>query len=179
MTQKRLPALPRAAWFFYASTPSNMKLDIGTPGHGWKAACIDAQRGSALLWAPWAPLLVTLMNSKLVYSAFWPRIQRALRIREAMVPVDLTRWHKYELYWGRNFVHFAVSRPGIEGTSVILRAPSPKGPLGFVMWQDNQYLEITPWGRIRWGTLEVPEPQWMEVKHLRIQPCMKMKLPRS
>jgi hypothetical protein len=28
MTGARLPALPRAIWFFYASAPSEMKLDL-------------------------------------------------------------------------------------------------------------------------------------------------------
>jgi hypothetical protein len=34
MTGARLPALPRAVWFFYASPPSDMKLDLETPGWG-------------------------------------------------------------------------------------------------------------------------------------------------
>jgi hypothetical protein len=38
MTGRRMPTLPRVVWFFYASPPSNMKLDLHTPGHGWKAA---------------------------------------------------------------------------------------------------------------------------------------------
>ena len=169
MTQKRLPALPRAVWFFYASTPSNIKLDIDAPGHGWKAACIDAQRFSAILWAPLAPLLVPLMNFKRVYCALWPLIQRALQVREAVIPVDLATWHTYELCWERNFVRFSLSTRGSDSLRTILTAPSPQGPLGFVMWQDNQYLEITPWGRARWGTLNVPEHQWMEVRHLQIR----------
>ena len=48
MTGLRLPALPRATWFFHASPPSDMKLDLDTPGHGWKAATIDALSPAAL-----------------------------------------------------------------------------------------------------------------------------------
>jgi len=170
MTEKRLPALPRAVWFFYASMPSNMKLDMATPGHGWKAASIDAQRGSALLWALLAPLLVPLMNLEPVYRAFWPRIQRALHIGEAPIPVDMTQWHTYVLDWGSKYAQFSLSENDAQSSSTILESPSPHGPLGFVMWQDNQYLQLTPWGRIRWGLLDTPEGQWMEVKELQIQP---------
>jgi hypothetical protein len=170
MTEKRLPALPRAVWFFYASAPSNMKLDVDTAGSGWKAASIDAQRTEGLLWAPLAPLLVPLMNIEAVYHSLWPRIQRGLRIREAIVPIDMTQWHTYELHWGREYSEFSVLQAGSRSQQFELRAPSPRGPLGFVMWQDNQYLVLTPWGRVRWGLLNVPDQQWMEVDYLEITP---------
>jgi hypothetical protein len=170
MTQKRLPALPRAVWFFYASAPSDMKLDFHTPGHGWKAASIDAQRAGALVWAPMAPLLVPLMNLGPLYRSIWPHIQRALRIREAAMPVDMTQWHTYVLHWGKEYSRFRLLGEGASPSGTILAAPSPRGPLGFVMWQDNQYLVLTPWGRIKWGLLDVPSRQWMEVDYLEIAP---------
>ena len=170
MTQKRLPALPRAVWFFYASTPSDMRLDMDVPGHGWKAASIDAQRASALAWAPLAPLLVPFMNLTPVYSACWPRIQRDLRIREAIIPLDMTRWYTYVLHWGKNYSRFSLVEDCAGSSNPLLVAPSPRGPLGFVMWQDNQYLVLTPWGRLKWGLLDVPNHQWMEVDYLSITP---------
>lgn len=170
MTEKRLPALPRAIWFFYASAPSNIKLDIDVPGHGWKAACIDAQRPSALLWVPLAPLAVPLMNFAPVYRILWPRIQRGLNIREAAIPVEMPQWHIYELQWGRESARFSVAQQGSSSRHTVLDAPSPGGPLGFVMWQDNQYLVLTPWGRIRWGLLKVPHGQCMEIDSLEITP---------
>jgi hypothetical protein len=170
MTEKRLPALPRAAWFFFASSPSDMKLDIDTPGAGWKATCIDAQRTGGLLWAPLAPLLVPLMNINSVYRALWPHVQHDLRISEATIPVDMTQWHTYELHWGRENSQFSVLQGDSSCQRVVLHSPSPRGPLGFVMWQDNQYLVLTPWGRIRWGLLDVPAGQWMEIDYLEITP---------
>ena len=170
MTHKRMPTLPRAIWFFYASAPSDMKLDISVPGRGWKAASIDAMRGKALAWAPFVPLMVPLMNLAPIYRRIWPRIQHDLRIREAIIPNDMRRWHTYELHWGAKHSEFRVLSDA-EGSSVsILVAPSPKGPLGFVMWQDNQYLVVTPWGRIKWGLLDVPGQQWMEVADCEIVP---------
>ena len=165
MAGARMPALPRALWFFYGSPPSNMKLDLRTPGYGWKAATIDALRPAALLLAPLAPLMVALMNLRPLYRALWPPIQRTLNVREATVRADLTTWHTYAIEWGRERTHFRV-----DDEPVLEEAPSPRGPLGFVMWLDNQYMVATPQGRIGWGLLDVPGRQWMEVDRLAIEP---------
>ena len=164
MTGARMPALPRAVWFFYGSPPSNMKLDLQTPGHGWKAATIDALRPAALLLAPLAPLAVLLMNLRPLYCALWPPIQRALNARETKVEVGMTEWHTYVLEWGAEQARFSV-----DGEPVLKDAPSPRGPLGFVMWLDNQYMVATPQGRLGWGLLDVPGRQWMEVDRLVIE----------
>jgi hypothetical protein len=37
------------------------------------------------------------------------------------------------------------------------------------MWLDNQYMVVTPWGRLGWGLLDVPSRQWMEVDWLAIE----------
>lgn len=163
MTGARMPTLPRAIWFFYASPPSNMKLDLYTPGHGWKAATIDALCPAACLLFPLAPLVIPLMNIRPLYRALWPSIQRSLSIREIMIEIVMTEWHTYVIEWGIERAHFSV-----DGQLVLKDAPSPRGPLGFVMWLDNQYMVITPWGRLQWGLLDAPGQQWMEVKHLII-----------
>jgi hypothetical protein len=165
MTGARTPALPRALWFFYSSPPSNMKLDLHTPGHGWKAATIDALRPVAFLLAPPAPLAVLLMNLRPLYHALWPPIQRALNIRETTVEAEMTEWHTYVVKWETERTCFSV-----DGGTVLEDAPSPRGPLGFVMWLDNQYMVVTPWGRLGWGLLDVPGRQWMEVDWLAIEP---------
>ena len=85
MSGPRTPTLPRAIWFFYASPPSDMKLDRRTPGYGWKAATIDALRWPALPLALSVPLAVPLMNVRPLYRRFWPVIQNALRVAEASV----------------------------------------------------------------------------------------------
>jgi len=165
MTEWRAPTLPRAVWFFYASPPSNMKLDLETPGRGWKAATVDALRPAALALAPLAPLAVLLMNVPPFYRALWPPIQRALNVQEALVGVELTEWHTYILTWGMTCVGFSV-----DGNPVLVDAPAPRGPLGFVLWMDNQYMVVTPQGRFRWGVLDAPGRQWMAVERLEIKP---------
>ena len=164
MTGGRLPALPRAIWFFYASPQSNLRLDQNTQGCGWKAATIDALRPVAGLLAPLAPAAVLLMKSRPIYRVLWPKIQRALRVQESAIDVDMTEWHSYVLEWGSETASFVV-----DGETVVEDVPSPRGPLGFVMWLDNQYMVATPWGRFRWGLLDVPVSQWMEVAALTIE----------
>lgn len=166
MTGKRLPALPRAVWFFHASPPSDIKLDGDAPGHGWKAATIDALRPATFLLAPVAVPAVLLMKVRPVYLALWPPIQRAIHVAEALLEVDMDEWHVYVIEWGKRHSHFSV-----DGEPVAGPVPSPRGPLGFVMWLDNQYLVATPQGRLGWGVLEIVGRQWMEVDHFAIEPA--------
>jgi hypothetical protein len=164
MTSLRLPALPRTAWFFFASPPSDMKLALDVPGHGWKAAVVDALRPTSLLLAPVALPAVLLMNLRPLYRHLWPPIQRALNVGEALLDVEMRDWQTYVLEWGRNRARFYVAGEGA------LETPAPRGPLGFVLWMDNQYMVATPWGRLGWGQLGVPGEQWMDVERLSIEP---------
>jgi hypothetical protein len=163
MSGGRLPSLPRAIWFFYASRHSDLRLDFGSPGNGWKAATIDALRPIAGLLAPAAPAAMALMRVRRIYRAFWPKIQTAIGVREAAIDVNMREWHTYSLEWGR-----ATSTFLVDGEVVLRDAPSPRGPLGFVMWLDNQYMVATPWGRFRWGLLGIPAHQWLEVAALAL-----------
>ncbi len=164
MTGARWPTLPRAIWFFYASPHSNMKLDLHAPGHGWKAATIDTTRPSALLLAPLAPLAALLMNIPPLYRILWPPVQSAVRIQETSVQAEMREWHTYAIEWGSEYASFSL-----DGGTLMDNAPSPRGPLGFVMWLDNQYMVVTPWGRFGWGVLDAPGRQWMEVEWLAIE----------
>ncbi len=158
-----LPALPRAAWFFYASPPSNMALAEGVPGNGWKAACIDATQWTALAWAPAAPFVLALNQFPSLRRRLWPRVQRALRISEALLKVNMEEWHDYQLFWQPDSVTFQVD------SSIVLQTDhAPRGPMGFVAWVDNQYAIVTPWGQLGWGLVGVEQPQWMEMSELVI-----------
>jgi hypothetical protein len=164
MTGKYLPALPRAIWFFYASPDSDMQLDCRVPGHGWKAATIDAANLAAIALVPLAPLAVPLMNLAPVHRTVWPVVQRAVKVREAELEADMTAWHTYVLEWGSHAARFSL-----DGRPVLDDAPSPRGPLGLVVWLDNQYMVVTPRGRLGWGLLDVPGPQWLEVSRLIVK----------
>ncbi len=165
MTEPRPPLLPRALWFFYASPPSDMKLDLNTPGWGWKAAAIDALRPSVIGPALAAPLLVPLMNVPVLYRRAWPAIQRRLRIAEALVPGRMTGWHTYSIEWGVG-PGLGRARFRVDGV-LLLDAPAPRGPLGLVTWCDNQYMVVLPWGRLGHGLLETGE-QWLEIADIEL-----------
>lgn len=163
MAGAHVPTLPRAVWFFFASPPSDMRLSVDVPGWGWKAMALDALRPAALPLALVAPLGVLLFQFRPLYRALWPPVGRALGVREALLPVEMTEWHTYRLEWGVGEANFWV-----DDEPVLTGAPSPRGPLSFVMWMDNQYLVATPQGRFRWGLLDVPGQQWMEVEEWEI-----------
>jgi hypothetical protein len=165
MTGRRLPALPRAIWFFYASSPSNMKLDLRAPGFGWKAATLDALRTRVIPLLPMAPLAIALMNIRLLYRAVWPLAQRLIGVSEAPLALEMTDWHTYTIDWGVRRARFLV-----DGQAVLDCNTPPQGPLGFVMWLDNQYAIVTPWGRFGYGLLDVPGRQWLEMRTLVIEP---------
>jgi hypothetical protein len=164
MTGWRLPAPPRALWFFYASPPSNIALDSTVPGFGWKAATIDALRPGAAALALTAPLSIPLMNIGRVYRAFWPTAQRVLGIGEAEIPTRMTGWHTYTIGWEAKRARF-----GVDDRSILECETAPGGPLGLVIWLDNQYLVATPWGRLRYGLLATPGEQWLEIERVEIR----------
>lgn len=155
--------LPRAIWFFYGSAPGDMPLALGVPGRGFKAATVDTGRPTALALAPLAPTLVPLMWAPPLFRGLWPPIQRAVGVAEAMVRAPMTEWHDYTIEWGER-----TSRLLVDGRVVLADAPSPRGPMCFVAWVDNQYLVATPQGRFRWGTVDAPGRQWLELSSLTL-----------
>ena len=163
MTGLRWPALPRVIWFFYSAPPSHMKLDMHAPGWGWKAGTLDALRWPFFALLPTAPLAVPLMNVDWLYQRCWPIGQRAIGVNEVLVPAEMTEWHTYALYWQPDSVRFEV-----DGQTILSSASSPKGPLGFVMWLDNQYMVVTPRGNFGAGLVTKDAEQWMEVQTLTI-----------
>lgn len=155
--------LPQAVWFFFGSLPSNMALAKGVPGFGWKAATIDAGRLLAKCLLPLAPLGILACRVPWLYAKVWPLAQHILKIDEALLPVSMAVWHEYRLVWDVDVVRFYV-----DGAEVFCSRFSPRGPLGFVLWIDNQMMIATPQGELRGGI--VPNPsQWLEIEGVSVQ----------
>ena len=158
----RRPALPRVVWFFYASAASHLPF-APAAGHGWFVATMDATRPAALALAPLAPLFLLLHQVTAVRQRLWPWLQTRLGISVQSIPGSMTAWRRYGLQWRPDGVAFLVD------DQLLLETPlSPRGPLGFVCWLDNQYLVAKPNGRLRWGVEAVAQAQWLEVDALRI-----------
>lgn len=160
-----LPRPPRAAWFFFASPPSNMALACDVPGWGWKAATIDAARPAFAALVPLALPGFVAMHVPALYRALWPVAQRALGVSEAPLPADLAAPHTYTLEWRADSVRFAV-----DGQTAHAAPYAPRGPLGLIAWLDNQYAVVTPTGRFRFGLVATTERQWLALSHIALEP---------
>lgn len=157
------PTLPRAIWFFFSSPPSAMQLALDVPGPGWKAATIDAWRWPFFLLAPTAPVAMPLMRLRSFYYRLWPLGQRAIGVHETLLALDVTHWHSYRLVWGVKETHFFV-----DDQSVLQCDQSPGGPLGLVIWKDNQAMSVAPWRLPSHQLVTCGETQWLEVADLSI-----------
>lgn len=167
MTGQRLLGMPRfrlpqATWFFFASPPSDMPLALDIPGHGLKMATIDAGTALAALLLPLAPLGMALCRVPVGYRSLWPLAQRILKVDEKRLALDVREWHEYEVVWKRDSVTFDV-----DGEELFRTRFAPRGPLGVVVWIDNQFMVATPQGTFHHGMLPVSE-QWMELEDFAI-----------
>ena len=155
---------PSVAWFFYASEPSDMALAEGVPGWGWKAATLHMHRVPGLILAPAALAAAALTQIPGLGAPILRLARRFAVAHEALLDdVALNEWHEYRLAWTH-----AEARFYVDG-AVRLASPSPPaGPLGLVIWIDNQYAVASLSGHFGFGTCPVPEPQWLELDGLRL-----------
>lgn len=156
---------PCNVWFFYSSPESDMQIVRGAPGHGFKAASLHTplppadQRGiragltKAMMAAGNLALKLPGVSALAMAAA-----RSIVRARETLLDLDMTQWHRYELAWLPDVAVFRV-----DGEEV-LRAPSPRGPLGFVAWVDNYRAVATSSGEYTFSYVDVPEAQWMELE---------------
>jgi hypothetical protein len=158
----RLPALPNAAWFFFASAPNYLSLRDDLPAQGGLVAVFRAPRWPGLLLAlgaPGLPLLLFPPAARLLR-----RIGRRFVHQDAAaLGHDVTAWQTYKLEWTT-----AKVRLSVEGQVFLDTEMTPRGPLGLVLWVDNQYAALPPDGRAGFGTLANPEPVWIEIQDLEV-----------
>lgn len=155
---------PNVLWFFYASPPSDMALVPGVPGWGWKAATLDTGRLPGAVLAPAALAAIALTRVPGLGRPVMNLARRFATAREALLDdVRLDKWHDYQLDWQAKEARFSVD--GIER----LRSPAPPpGPLGFVLWIDNQYAIASERGQFGFGVRPLPEAQWLEIEQFNL-----------
>ncbi len=160
-TARRIPTLPQAAWFFYASPPNHLALHDAHPAQGLLAATFASRRVPALvLMVAWLvlPLLAWPLTARLLRRA-----ARCFVAEDALrLDLDPTYWHTYRLEWRADEVNFTV-----DGEPCFTTTVAPRGPLGRVLWIDNQYAAFSPDRRLRFGTLP-NEAAWLEVENIQI-----------
>jgi hypothetical protein len=155
---RRLPALPEAVWFFFASPSNYLSFRDDLPAQRFLAATFRSTPVPPGLLALGSPLLVSLLFPGI------NRLARALarklvRQDAARIAIDPTGWHTYDLDWAEQSVQLRV-----EGEIVLDTTTAPYGPLGLVFWIDNQFAAWTPDGRVRLGSLANEELAWIEIK---------------
>ena len=91
-------------------------------------------------------------------------MQKQLQISFQPIHESMTQWREYQLIWRETGCDFWVDGRLIHQTPF-----SPRGPLGFVCWIDNQYMVATANGRFRWGPIPVTTQQFLEVEALQIE----------
>jgi hypothetical protein len=158
----RIPTLPNCAWFFFASPPNYLSLRDDLPARGGLAATFRSPRLPSLMMVLGAPALPLLL---------WrPAARMLCRLARRFVHQDAVElahspleWHTYALSWRPEEVTFWV-----DDEIVLVTDIAPYGPLGLVIWVDNQYAALTPEGRVAFGTLENPQPAWIEFRDLEL-----------
>jgi hypothetical protein len=161
---RRLPAAPRAVWFFYGSPPNDLCLAPGVPGHGWKASLLTSAAVPALLLAPLAACAVLLARIPGLRRPIVQAARLAVKAVECPLDVRLDEWHSYALRWERDRAVFLV-----DGQVTQVAEARVEGPLGFVAWVDNQYAVASPEGGLRFGVIPTEEEQWLEIAALSLE----------
>jgi hypothetical protein len=153
----RLPVLPEAAWFFFASPPNHLSIRDDLPAQGALAATFHSVCWPAALLALGLPAYALLAIPPA--ARLLRRLARRFVRQDALaLQIDPTEWHAYRMEWLQGAVRFQV-----DDRLVFQTGMAPRGPLGLVIWIDNQYAAFPPDGRLRYGTLPSEEETWIEV----------------
>jgi hypothetical protein len=160
---RKLPALPNTVWFFFASPENHLSLRDDLPANGALAATFRSPNIPALILAPGviaAPFLLFRPIARLLR-----RIASQIVQQDAVaIPIDPTDWHEYSFHWDSDKVVFRVDDQQVLETTI-----SPRGPLGLVIWADNQFAAWRLDGGLQWGLLGCDEEIWVAFEDLRVQ----------
>jgi hypothetical protein len=168
----RLPALPNAVWFFYASEENYLSFANGDGGRVGRTLFSPVSRPSVAngfmaqtFRSPKFHPLLILAGLVLPFSRKRTRklLSKVIDEDGVALSMDVTQWHSYRLEWGTKRVVWYVDDAPVFESPV-----SPNPPLGVIIWIDNQYAAFTPEGKIAFGVLEGKE-EWLEIEGLEIK----------
>jgi len=190
----RLPALPNAAWFFYASpqnylsfkSPSTTGFD--TPSKNTRATQPSAQGEVAngfMAQTFRSPKFHPLLIPAGLIFPFSRKLARKLIskvIQEDSISLSNPADHRQQAVglqsqaqgvdvtqWHRYRLEWEEKRVSfyVDDAKVFESLVSPHPPLGVIIWIDNQYAAFTPEGKIAFGVLE-GEEEWLEIEEVVI-----------
>jgi len=160
---RRFPALPNAAWFFFASPQNYLSLRDDLPANGLLTATFCSPTWPSVILAlglPGLPMLIWKHTARLLRRM----ASKIIRQDAAQLTIDCTQWHHYSLNWQRDSVRFIVDNEPVFETRIY-----PKPALGFVLWIDTQYAALPPDGGLAYGTLATEHIAWLDVRELQIE----------
>lgn len=159
---RRFPALPNAAWFFFASPQNYLSFRDDLPANGLLAATFRSPLWPAALLALGTPALPLLMW-KATARIFRRLASKLIQQAAAQINIDVTSWHDYVLKWQHDGVIFSIDNYPILATPI-----TPRESLGFVLWIDNQYAALPPGEGLAYGNLESKQQSVLEIRNLDI-----------
>jgi hypothetical protein len=158
---RRFPALPNAAWFFFASPPNYLSFRDDLPAVGNLAMTFSSPRWPTVILAAAVPLLP--LAAIPAFARILRRLARRFILQDSFpLSINPAEWHHFRIDWQSGGVTFLI-----DGVRVLQTNISPNGRLGVVIWIDNQYAALPPDGRLRYGTLENQERAWIEIKNFQ------------
>jgi len=160
---RRFPQAPQTAWFFYASPPSDMRLQHDVSGRGWKTATLRSRPLHPALLLPGAAGAFLGMQLPPLRRGLFALMRRFYHAEETLLHFDPSQWHSYVVDWRMDRVVFLM-----DGEIQAVSAEPPSSPLGLVIWIDNQFAVASTENGMRFGVVPIDEPQWLEVANLRI-----------
>lgn len=156
-------AAPNTIWFFAASPPNDQYLCDGVRGQGWKAAALNTGGYPALMMMPGAAVAVLLTRIPGLGRPIMRFARRMIKASERLLEAQMTEWHDYALEWNEGLAAFRV-----DGVEVLRAASPPAGPLGLVIWIDNQYAMASESGQFKFGLIAHSEERWLDIEALTI-----------
>ncbi|MBT3240905.1 MAG: hypothetical protein HON98_05930 [Chloroflexi bacterium] len=159
---RRFPALPNAAWFFFASSHSSLSINDDLPANGQMAMSISSPKlpsWAIAIGSLFSPLLFIRPVAKIVRKI----ARKIVKQDTSEINHDPRQWHQYSILWENKKLNLSVNGSTVLETNIL-----PNGPLGLVIWIDNQFAGYHPNGKINFGTLANPA-SWIEVKGLKVE----------
>lgn len=91
-------------------------------------------------------------------------VRKQAAAAEILLDTPLNEWHDYALSWQPGGAIFRVDGEVVAETSI-----APHGPLGFVVWIDNQYAVLSEAKGIRFGLLPTEQEYSLEIQDLKVE----------
>ena len=163
----RFPTLPNAIWYIFASSESYLSLNTQSQANGQLATTYRSLNINPCIFGP-AAFLLPLAALPPVGKGLRKIGQYFIKQDGKSIDHDSSKFHHYQIDWKRNEATFYLDGAEIFHSSIV-----PIGPLGLVIWIDNQFAAFPPNGKIKFGTLANHQSVSVEIQDIKIFPLAR------